>query len=241
MMLWRALDVLNVLTVGTIAAVLPSPGRDRIARDHDIDVPLFSFAIGAIEAPLGIVAFMAGGIAHVWSGAGERSLLLVQNWWPGLSTYHFQGVGLLGWLAWFLHPLAWACALVGATGMMRLIAFTATRTAIAEPAAVAVVALSRLVRRKAFAIYREHMLGPVRPDRFVRESGSDLVLLASREKGGWNERVTLEIGGKFYRITGSSLRRDGRWHAIAYRLREDEQHGVIRRLVRHDRGGSENS
>ncbi len=228
------LDVLNVIVVGAIAAVLPAPERDRLAERYDVDVPLFSFMIGAIEAPGGILAFMAGGIASVWGASGSNGRLLIENWWPGLSTVHFQGLGLLAWLSWLLHPAAWLFLLVAATGLVRLVAFSVTRTAVAEPLAAVSCALVRLTMQKAVAARRAQMLGAWRPDRFVREPGSDLVVLTCREKPGWNELATMEIDGAFYRLIDVSLRPEGNRRALAYRLRRAEPHGVIRRLVRYE-------
>src|SRR5436305_1014908 len=81
------------------------------------------------------------------------------------------------------------------------------------------------------ALVRRH--GAERPDRVLRDPDGDLVVLACREKPEWNERITLEIGERFYRLHRVEERADRGFHAHAYLLREIDDNEVFRGLLRY--------
>jgi hypothetical protein len=66
----------------------------------------------------------------------------------------------------------------------------------------------------------------------VRE-GDDLVILSCREKEGWRSAVTIEIDGRFYRLTGVEEVADGPYRALAYRLAPISSGALIRRLIKY--------
>jgi hypothetical protein len=229
------LDAGRLVAAGLVAALLPSPERERVESlsRTDVDTAVFSLLIGALEAPLGVLLFMAGGIAYADGSSVAGSMLLLENWWDGLRSYHLQAVGMISWLAWLLHPLAWASASIAITGGVRLAAFAATREPVAEPGLALVLFVRRALGSLCSRARERVRLGPERPDRIVRRSADELVLFTPTPRAEWNELVTIEIGGRFYRLTDARKVRDGRWSAWAYRLREERSSNVIRRLVRY--------
>ena len=77
-------------------------------------------------------------------------------------------------------------------------------------------------------------LGPERPDRAIVEEGSDLVILASRDKERWDEYATVRVEDRFYKIKRIEERPAGPWTDIAYLLEEHPEEEVIRGLVHSD-------
>ncbi len=62
---------------------------------------------------------------------------------------------------------------------------------------------------------------------------ADLVVLSARPRPEWNEHVTIEIAGRFYRLRRQEPRQHdaAEWHAHV--LREADPNEVIRALVRY--------
>ncbi|HBL25756.1 MAG TPA: hypothetical protein DD490_02860 [Acidobacteria bacterium] len=57
------------------------------------------------------------------------------------------------------------------------------------------------------------------------------MVLSNRPKTDWNERITLEIGERFYRLRRVEERQDGSWWAYAHLLEEAPANQVIRYLI----------
>jgi hypothetical protein len=224
----------KILLQGFWAALLPSPERERFARPRELDAPRWSLELGVVQMFAGAALFMMGGLAFMRPATAEGSMTLLGNWWPGLSTTHFQGLAMLNWFAWFIHPSSWPFAYLAIVGLGRCVAFAITREAVGEPVVWAVLrAWQRGVERVALR-KREARLGPLRPDRIVTGRDGNLTVLSCREKPDWTDVATIEIADRFYRLAGVEDRSDGKWDVLAYRLREVEiGAGVIRRLVRY--------
>lgn len=219
------------LARGLWATMLPDPERGRFAAAHEIDAPAWSVLVGLIQLLFGTFTFLYGGLAFMFGASVLPSMTLLENWFPGLSTTHFQGVMLVNWFAWFLHPMSWPLAYLALVGLMRCVAFGVSREAVGDPL---VLAVARLTQRTG-ASHRERRwrrrLGPQRPDRIVDDPGADLVVLSCREKPEWNTIATIEIDDRYYRVTAVEIRRDGSWEALAYLLREQEAGRLVRRLI----------
>lgn len=216
---------------GLGSAMLPNLERARYARIHDIDVPAWSFLVGMIQMLGGAGAFLFGGLAFMLAASDATSMALLENWFGGLSTTHFQGAGLLNWLAWFLNPLSWPFAYLALVGLARCVAFAVSREAIGDPLVTGALRLAQRAGARREERQWQRRLGPVRRDRIVDDPGADLVVLASREKQTWNEAATIEIDGRYYRVSSVEIRRDGDWEVLAYLLREQEPGRLVRRLV----------
>lgn len=226
-----------VLFQEVIAALLPSPERERFARPREIDAPRGSLELGLVELAAGVVLFSRAGLAFMRAAASSQSMALIENWRPGLSTVHFQGVGLINWLAWFLHPGSWPFVYLAVVGLARCAAFAVSREAFGEPVVWAGLRAWQGIRRRRASRKREDLLGPVRPDRVLTGPGRDLFVISARDKPEWTSAATLEIDGRFYRLVGVEQRRDGNHEAVVYRLREEERGAVVRRLVRYEPPG----
>ena len=70
----------------------------------------------------------------------------------------------------------------------------------------------------------------------VQEADGVVVLLTSTEQPEWNDFVTLEVEGRFFKMIGHEERRmPGETFSVhAYRLREEPENAVIRRLERYE-------
>jgi hypothetical protein len=183
----------------------------------------------------GVALFMAGGLAFMRPATTDGSMTLLENWWPGLNTTHFQGLAILNWFAWFIHPMSWPFAYLALVGLARCVAFAISREAMGEPIVWAVLRVWKHARARSATRRRESRLGPMRPDRVLSGRGPDVFVVCCREKPEWTAATTIEIEGRFYRRVGVEERPDGAWSSIVYRLREAEiGAGVIRRLVRYE-------
>ncbi|MDX1387845.1 MAG: hypothetical protein R3344_01565 [Acidobacteriota bacterium] len=225
------------LAVGIVVAMLPSPERERLAREYYLDAPRWSVEVGLLQGFSGVTLFLLGGLAFMRPAATGQSMILIDNWFPGLSTTHFQGLGLINWLAWFLFPLSWPFAYLALVGLMRCVAFAVTREAVAEPIVWGALRFVQATRTRSAAACRDRKLGPPRPDRVEPGEGTDLVVYACREKEGWIPAATIAVGERYYRITSVEERPDGAWHAVVYRLREQHAGAIIRRFVEYSPPG----
>jgi hypothetical protein len=230
---WMARGVLRWVQ-GLGGALLPSPERERFARPRELDVARSSFALGVVQGFAGVGLFLFGGLAVMRPATTEGGMVLLENWFPGLSTTHFQGLALLNWLAWMVLPISWPFTYLAFVGLARCAAFAVTREAIGEPLVWAALRAGQAVGARFAARRRVSRLGPLRPDRVLCGRGPDLFVVSCREKPEWTAASTIEIGGRFYRLIGAEERPDGAWTSVIYRLREAEiGAGVIRRLVRY--------
>lgn len=230
----------NSWTSAVLALVLPFPEREEAARHAWIDVPLWSFLIGLVELIVGglvlfadwhssiqeLTARLMGDVAAADPNFGQSfEERWVLNWSGGLTS-----------LVYFFRPTTWLLASIPLTGMVRTITFAASRQASGEFFVWLFVRAAQLVGGQAGKAKRSARFGPLRPDRFVREPGSDVVLLTCRPQSGWNESVTIEIRERFYQLTGVEERRPPgeSWYVYAYKLREQPENAIIRSLYRYE-------
>jgi hypothetical protein len=226
---------LRLMGVGLASALLPAPERDRLRRDQGVEPSRWSFAVGMVQLICGTGMFLVGGLAFAAGQSTALSLGLLELYQPGLSTTHFQGAGLVGWLTWFLHPAAWLYGAIAVVGLVRVVAFVAAREAVAEPIVLVSLRLAQRWGERRYVRRREQTLGPVRRDRILPGSDErELIVLSCRDKPDWREEVTIEIEGRFYRLTDVEERVEGEWASVAYVLRETDDSTLIRRLIRYD-------
>ncbi len=150
-----------------------------------------------------------------------------------MSGTHLQALGLLAWLAWFLHPLGFLLMLQTLTGAVRLAGAVAGGQASGEPLVWLVVRIVQLCGRGWERAEIESRFGPPQPDRILREPGADLVILSSRARPEWNEFATLQYGDRFFRRIDEAERMVGSRAVIAYRFRAVGENEVIRGLVQY--------
>lgn len=230
--------MLGALTNALLVALLPSPERERRAREHELDAPLCSFLFGLVQGAVGLFLYLWAGLTFMRGSAGAASLLLIGNWFQGLSTEHIRATGLISWLAWLIHPIGWPLAYLALVGLIRVVAFAATREAVGEPLLlVGLRSVQRVVARRRRERFLRR-LGPPRADRLVRREREWLVV-SCREKPGWDETATIEIGERHFRVTGVELRDAGSWESVVYRLAPEPDNAIIRHLVRYAPPGEE--
>ncbi|HKQ62315.1 MAG TPA: tetratricopeptide repeat protein, partial [Candidatus Polarisedimenticolaceae bacterium] len=216
-------------------ALLPSPERERLAQRYGLDAPRCSFSLGLLESFGGTAAFIVNGLAYMRPAATEQSMFLLRNWWSGLNTNDFRAVGLVNWLAWFLHPLAWALAYFALTGLVRCVAFAITREAVGEPLVVGGLRAGQALARRYRARRLAQRLGPARPDRVIGDGEEELELWSARPKHEWELGVTVELeAGRFYRILAIEERAEEPWSWIAYRLQLEPPGALVRRVARYE-------
>jgi hypothetical protein len=227
----------RTLLRGLVAALLPSPERERWTRGA-LDPAPYSAALGAVQLVAGIGLFFTSWLSFMRGGTAAGSQILLENWFPGLLNTHFMGVGLLNGIAWFLHPLAWIFGGMALMGLARCAAFGAVGVSLAEPAVWALLRARQGLDRWRARRRRARALGPPRPDRLSRPGPGELLLLTGRERPEWNRRVAIEVQGRHYRLVRLEEREEGDRITLAYHLREKDPSEVFRGVV-HYRGPGE--
>ncbi|MCP4656530.1 MAG: hypothetical protein GY856_14050 [bacterium] len=223
--------------IGILALIMPDPERTELARRSRLDVPFWSFCIGVVEF-LGFVLFLFhDGQQYIESAVVESTRMFVEE--KGLGTSFAETLalfwsGAFAWLMWMTRPYTWFLGSFVVAGIGRMVAFGLSREAMGEPVVWASLRIFQVAGRLLRGSSRKLQFGPPRPDRWLREPGSDLVLLTCRELPDWNEYVTIEVKEQFYRLNRVEERLDGAWKAYAYLLREEDPNEIIRALVRYE-------
>jgi hypothetical protein len=222
------------LGVGLLVALLPSPERDRLARSHYLDAPRWSLEIGLLQGLAGVSLFIMGGLAFMRPAATDQSMILFEDWFPGLSPTHFQGLGIINWFAWFLYPVSWPLIYLALVGLARCTAFAVTREAVAEPVVWISLRTVQTIRARSTARANLARLGPDRPDRLVPGAANEIVVVTCRKKPDWTPAATVALGDRYYKVEAVEECPDGEWNALAYRLREQHESVIIRRYVEYN-------
>jgi hypothetical protein len=235
------LEIIGTVLRGLLVALLPSPERERIARERELDAPRWSFGFGFLQGGIGVALFVLGGIAFMRAVSGDLSVELVRNWQPGLDSTHVRGTGLLGWLTWLIWPGSWPWSYLGVMGLVRCATFAITREAVGEPLVILALRAAQRVQARKEEQRVESARGPRRSDRVYVER-DELIVVSRAPKPGWDESATVEIEERYFRVAEVGERIDGEWRSTVYRLREADATAAIRRLVRYElppTGGSD--
>ncbi len=213
------------------AALLPARDRERLRSRYPIDLNgatlfagLFQLAVGPVWA----YAFLV----YAERLADFQSTAAGMNVEPNVSMPILMLAGPLTFFSYLLTPIGLVLGYIAMTGLLRLIVLATVREPMGDPPLCLVLWGVRSVRRESARRAQLARLGPERPDRILREAGSDLVVISCREKSGWNDLVTIQAGNRFYRLLGVEERQDGPHRAIAYLLSEADENEVVRALVR---------
>jgi hypothetical protein len=227
---------------GLLAAVLPAAERAELARRYGAEPQRWSLALGFVELYLGARLLLANGFAYFEAQSAALAGHLVDHVDPRqLASFDkrlaFTWSGSVMWLTWALRPLTWLLASIAVVGVARLVAFAVDHDAVGEPSVWLGLRVAQALRRAVTAGRSRQRQGPDRPDLLLHEPGCDLVVVSCRPKPEWNERITLAIGPRFFRLIGHEERPDRGFTGHAYRLREADPAAVFRGLVRYEPPG----
>jgi hypothetical protein len=227
-----------------LAALLPAAERDELYRRHGADPAVWSFLLGLLELFLGVRWLLASALS--WSQAAANGMAdhVLNRMDPRLldsfeNRLAIMEGGAVIWLTWALRPATWLLASIPVVGVARLVAFAVSRDAVGEPVVWLAVRMARGVRRLVGAVEDRRRFGPPRLDRVLCDPSGDLVVLSCRPKAEWNERITLAIGERFYRVQRVEERPDCGWQAHAYLLQEAPPNEVFRGLIRYEPPGTD--
>lgn len=215
------------------------PARERFDLERRGAEPLgWSLLLGFVELFLGVVLLIGNAQGYI----GPRTKMLSDQAVAMLESGQIKtseevfGTLLSGsviWLSWALRPTTWLLASVALTGTARLVAFGVSRDVVGEPLVWIGLRIAQAAGGLLGASRDKLRFGPERPDKVLREPGSDLVILSAHPKPEWNERLTIEIEERFYRLRRVEERQDGTWWVHAYVLDEAPSSEIIRGLVRY--------
>lgn len=225
-----------------LATVLPAAERAELARRHGADPQRWSLALGFLELVVGAKLLIANGFAYFEAQSAALASHLVDHVDPRqLDSFDkrlaFTWSGSVMWLTWALRPLTWLLVSVTVVGVARLVAFAVDHDAVGEPSVWLGLRAAQALRRAVAGGRRRQRFGPERPDLLLHERGCDLVVVSCRPKAEWNERITLALGTRFFRLLGHEERPDRGFTGHAYRLKEADPSEVFRGLVRYEPPG----
>ncbi len=217
---------------GIVAALLPADDARKLADRVGANLPLASFLLGIVEAVVGLSLFLIGGTMWTVQALDLGVPVLMENWHPGQTTMEYRGLGLVAYLSWLLHPMAWFLLMLALTGWARLAAYAAGGESVGEPLVCLCFALYRRSRAASRRAREAARRGPSRPERVVEGPGG-ITIISGKAHPEWTGSVTLERAERFYRLVDCSEIQDGTWTALAYRFRETDERDVIRALVHY--------
>jgi hypothetical protein len=222
-----------------LAALVPAAERDELIRRYDAEPFVWSAVLGVFEFYLGGKALLANALAYFQTET-DRLVTYVANHLDTqpLDTFE-KGLavtwsGSVVWLAWALKPMTWLLFSIPLVGIARMVAFGVGRDAVGEPIVWLGIRAAQALRKLFGKLERRRRFGPLRPDRLLRGKGSDLIVLSCRPKPDWNERITIEINERFYRLQRVEERRDGAWWVHAHLLQEADPNEIFRGLIRYE-------
>jgi len=223
--------------LGLLAALLPAQEREALVRRGAEPLP-WSVALGLMELFVASAWLVADAMSYFPGMADEAA----QRIWEiaesdgGRTLAQNPQIGHVGaviWLAWLFRPFTGLLASISLVGLTRLVAFGVSRDVVGEPFVWLAVRAVQAVRHLLSSSRDKVHFGPDRLDRVIQEPGGGLVVLSNRPKPDWNERITLEIGERFYRLRRVEERQDGIWWAYAHLLVETAPNEIIRYLIRY--------
>ncbi|MDX1631431.1 MAG: hypothetical protein R3234_06200 [Thermoanaerobaculia bacterium] len=236
----------KLLFGGLLSALVPEEPRARIVRTVGVDPPFWSFVLGVVQLLIPTLLLVDDFLTVMPELVSAHTGAFLDRVSPAefgkreIREAFYLG-GSFSWLHWILRPKVMVLASFPLWGLVRLAAFATTREAVAEPVVwIGFRLWDLMVKRPARSVNRRVRFGADRPDRLEPISDDRLEVWTARVKTDWNEAVTIEHDGRFYRMAGLEERRYGSHWWYVYELREESPAAVIRRLVRYEPGRSEN-
>jgi hypothetical protein len=219
------------LLLGLWSALLPASEREPLLERLGEHVPTVgvSWALAATQLSL-IPVWALLGVSYGREVAGVQAASILASESPPTFTETMLASVALGPFAFLFSPLGLLLEYVILTGVIRVAALVASGRPTGDPLVTLVAWLRRLTGAEARRLRRLRALGPWRPDRILQD-GRGLVVLSARDKPDWNERVTIEHEGAFYRLVHREDRPHDRGIDVAYTLRRQEPGELIRSLT----------
>jgi len=217
--------------LGLWSALLPASERERLEARLEYDVPTVpaSWALAVVQLSL-IPVWALTGVSYAREVAGIEAEIILATAVPPLFVEAMGASIALGPLAFLFSAQGLLLEYVILTGVVRVAGLVASDRPTGDPLVTLLAWLRRSASGEIRRQRRLRALGPWRPDRIIPD-GRGLVVLSSRDKPDWDERVTIEHGDAFYRLVRQEDRPHGRWTDAAYVLRRREPGELIRSLV----------
>jgi len=224
------------------AALVPAAERDELIRRYDAQPFAWSAVLGILELYFGGKLLLANALVYI-QGETDRfaSYVVAHLDSQPLDTFEkslaVTWSGSLVWLAWMLRPMTWLLFSIPLVGIARLVAFGVGHDAVGEPLVWMGLRAAQGMRKLAGIAGRRRRFGPLRPDHVLQERNGGLVVLSCRPKPDWNERITIAIGERFYRLQRVEERHFGAWWVHAHVLQEADPNEIFRGLIRYEPPG----
>lgn len=227
------------ILAGLWSALAPEQIRRDVVSRWGVDPAGWSALVGVVELFGGALWLVDDFLVRIHGLVDQQTDLVVahaeRSGLDAQTALAASWSGIYAWLLWVIHPLTLLVLLLTTTGIVRLVAFATTREPVAEPLVwVGWLLWSRFAVAPARAAAEAQRFGPERPDRLLAGDDGTLVVLTARPRPEWDELVTLEVDGRFYRRVdvGERVEAGRRWHA--HTLEELPESAVLRGLVRYE-------
>jgi hypothetical protein len=229
------------LALGFWSALLPAGERERLRAHLEDDVPTVPASWALAAAQLGLIPIWAlVGLSYAQSVAGIQSEAILATEVPPLFIETMLGSVGLGLLAYLFSLPGLVLEYLILTGFVRAMGLVASGRPTGDPVVTLAVSLRWQALWRIRQRRRLRALGPWRPDR-VLPDGQGLLVLSARDKPDWNERVTIEHAGRFYRLVRQEDRPHSKGTDVAYLLRPQRPGELIRSLVKLEAGSEPSS
>jgi hypothetical protein len=220
------------IALGFCAALLPASEREALVARLDVAVPVLpaSWTLATVQLSL-IPAWALLGVSYGREVAGTQAEAILAAWDPPSFVETMLASVALGPLAFLFSAQGLVLEYVIVTGLVRAAGLVASGHATGDPLLTLLAWLRRQAATEIRRRRRLWRLGPWRPDRILPD-GAGLLVLSSRDKPDWNERVTIEHNGAFYRLARREDRPQEGGVDVAYVLRPQRPGEIIRSLIR---------
>ena len=228
-------DGLVALLAGVLSALLPREPREAVVRRYGVEPAFWSLLLGFVEAFGGFFTLVDDYLRRIRGLIDQGTDAALPALERGdVDPLAVMWGGAFAWVRWLTSPWTLFLVMVVLTGGARLVSFAITREAIGEPLVWLGWRLWRGARAPAVSTQHRLRFGPPRPDRVLPTEDGGLLVLASEPRPEWNERVTIQVGERFFRLAEVGEHRAGGllWHR--YRLREEDPTAVIRALLLYE-------
>jgi hypothetical protein len=217
--------------LGVWSALLPAGERERLQERLDEDVPTVPASWTLAVAQLSLIPVWAlMGVSYTRGVTGVQAATILATELPPTFTEAMLASIALGPLAFAFSPQGLLLEYVIVTGVVRIAGLVGSGRPTGDPLVTLLAWLKRLTGAEVRQQRRLRALGPWRPDRILPD-GRGLLVLSSRDKRDWSERVTIEYRGAFYRLVRQEDRPHDRWIDVVYVLRRQQPGELIRSLV----------
>lgn len=183
---------------------------------------------GITECLLAPVLFVYGYDQFIGGLSAAASHALATHGTAAISESQLRGIGVLGYIMYFLHPAALGSFYLFGEGFVRAFAAGLTGRRYGIGILWAIHRIAQFVDTKRQANVRRRQLGSGEPDFLIRDVASGALILVSLVEQPWRERQVAQCGDDFYILSNKEFVLSGRCRRHRYTFRPMHPGEIIR-------------